>query len=283
MGSRIGSRLLSSGHTLTVWNRTPARAESLVELGARAAATLPEAVANAEAIFAVLADGPAVESVVFHQGAAEALKKGSLFIDMSSIPPATAREHALKLGDLGVAYLDAPVSGGTKGAREGTLAIMVGGEQLDFERASGLLKLLGHPTYVGPAGSGQLAKLANQVICGVTIGAVAEGLVLVATGGADPQLVREALFGGFADSRVLREHGGRMIERNFEPGGPTRMHLKDLETALDVARELELDLQLAEATRSLFAAFSEHGGAGLDHSGVILELERRNPVTDRSE
>jgi 2-hydroxy-3-oxopropionate reductase len=200
-----------------------------------------------------------------------------MLIDMSSIPPRTAREHAQRLRKREVGHLDAPVSGGTRGAEEGTLAIMLGGNPDDFERAQPLLSVLGRPVYVGGTGSGALAKLVNQVICGVTIGAVAEGLVLAARGGANQQAVREALYGGFADSRVLHEHGERMIERNFKPGGPVRLHLKDLETALSVAQELETELPLTSLARDLFAALVDHDCGDVDHSAVIREVERRSP------
>jgi 2-hydroxy-3-oxopropionate reductase len=276
MGSRIGLRLLRSGCTLTVWNRTREKMSPLLAEGARAGASPGDAVVDADATIGMLTDGPAVTSVLFDQGAADAFKEGSLFIDMSSISPATARENATRLHGRGVAYIDAPVSGGTRGAEQGTLAIMAGGDSAAFDGAQSILSLLGRPTHVGPAGAGQLAKLVNQVICGVTIGAVAEGLVLAASGGADPGAVREALFGGFADSRVLSEHGERMVKRDFVPGGAAQLHLKDLNTALEVARGLELELPLANTVRDLFADLVEHGCGGLDHSAILVELERRS-------
>jgi 2-hydroxy-3-oxopropionate reductase len=276
MGSRIGLRLLSSGCTLTVWNRTREKMSPLLAEGARAASSPGEAVVDADATMAILTDGPAVTSVLFDQGAANALKEGSLFIDMSSIPPATAREHAERLRGLGVSHVDAPVSGGTRGAEQGTLAIMAGGDSAAFDGAQRLLSLLGRPSHVGPAGAGQLAKLVNQVVCGVTIGAVAEGLILAARGGADPGAVRNALLGGFADSRVLNEHGERMVKRDFVPGGAAQLHLKDLNTALDVAHDLELELPLANTVRNVFADLVEQGYGGLDHSAILVELERRS-------
>lgn len=278
MGSRMAARLLVAGRELTVWNRTAAKARPLIERGARAARSPTEAVAGAELAILMLEHGAAVAEVLFEQGLAEAMPPGSLVVDMSSIPPGLAREHARRLRERGAGHLDAPVSGGTVGAERGTLAIMVGGEREDYERAREVLAALGRPTYVGPAGSGQLAKCVNQVICAVTIGAVAEGLLLAAAGGADPAAVRDAIRGGFAESRILEEHGARMLERNFVPGGETKNQLKDLNTVLDVACELRLELPITQEVRELFRALADAGGAPYDHSALLLELERRNPT-----
>ena len=276
MGASIARRLIGAGHRVTVWNRTAAKARSLVAAGALWATSPVDAARGAEVLITMLADGDVVTDVLFTQGTVGAMVPGSLLIDMSSIAPATAREHARRAAERGIGYLDAPVSGGVVGAAEGTLAILVGGEASDVARAREVLSALGRPTHIGPAGAGQVAKLANQVICGITIGGVAEGLRLAAAGGADPQVVREALFGGFADSRVLREHGARMVARDFEPGGTVRNHLKDIRAALDVARETHVELPLAEAFRRLLVGVAEHEGPDVDHSAVLLELERRS-------
>lgn len=180
--------------------------------------TPAEAVQGADIVISLLENGPVVGQVLFDLGAARAMRKGSLFIDMASIQPSEARDHAARLGELGVAHLDAPVSGGTVGAEAGTLAIMVGGRPEDFKRAQAVFASLGRATHVGPHGAGQLAKLANQMIVGITIGAVAEALLFAAKGGADMAKVREAISGGFADSRILQLHGQRMVERDFAPG-----------------------------------------------------------------
>ena len=197
-------------------------------------------------------------------------------MDCSSIPPATARGHAARLDARGVGYLDAPVSGGPSGAESASLAIMVGGCETDFARGAPLLKAMGTPTHVGPAGAGQTAKLANQVIVGLAIGAVAEGLLLAEKGGADPAKVKQALTGGFADSKVLQIHGQRMLDRVFIPGAAARVHLKDMATILDAAGEAGLSLPLSQAVHGLFRDLAVHGGAGYDHSALLLELERRN-------
>ncbi|MET0746049.1 MAG: NAD(P)-dependent oxidoreductase, partial [Microvirga sp.] len=172
--------------------------------------------------------------------------------------------------------IDAPVSGGTLGAEQGTLAIMAGGEPDIFARIEPLLAVMGRPVHVGPHGSGQLAKLANQIIVGVTIGAVAEALLLAQRGGADPAKVREALRGGFAESRILDLHGGRMVERDFETRGRSVTHLKDLDNALDAGLRLTLEtLPYTTLTADLFRGLIAHAG-DLDHSGLLVELERRN-------
>lgn len=273
MGRPMAANLIRAGHRLRVWNRTRAKTEPLVEMGAHTADSPADAARGCEVVITMLSDGPAVADVLFEQGTADAIADGTVVIDMSSIPPPTARDHAQRLARRGIVHVDAPVSGGTGGARDATLAIMAGAEPEAFERVRDLLSVLGRPTHVGPPGSGQLAKCCNQAIVAVTIGAVAEALLLAAAGGADPAAVREALSGGFADSRVLREHGQRMLKRDFEPGGPVRLQSKDLKTALAAA---DVDLPLTKAVDELFDALGEHGGLELDHSALLLELERMN-------
>lgn len=277
MGAPMARNLLKAGYPVTVWNRTRQKAEALEADGARVAATAAEAAAEAEVVVTMLESGPIVGQVLFEQGVAEALRSGAAVIDMSSIPPRLARRHAERLAERGIAQLDAPVSGGTGGAAAGTLAIMVGGKESDFERLKTLFEPLGNATYVGPSGAGQLAKLANQIIVGVTIGAVAEALLLASAGGADPGAVRNALRGGFADSRILTEHGRRMLERNFVPGGAVHNQLKDLDTALDAAAELGLTLPILTRVRELYRQLRDGGSGDLDHSALLLELERMNP------
>jgi 2-hydroxy-3-oxopropionate reductase len=178
-----------------------------------------------------------------------------------------------------VAHLDAPVSGGTAGAARADLAIMVGGPEDVYARVEPVLAQLGRPVRVGSSGCGQLAKLANQTIVGATIVAVAEALLLCSRGGADPAAVRSALAGGFADSRVLQEHGRRMLERDWAPGGPAAMQLKDLLTVAEEAAALGLELGLARHALDVFQSLVDHGGAALDHSAALLEVERRSGLT----
>ncbi|EIM28976.1 NAD(P)-dependent oxidoreductase [Microvirga lotononidis] len=276
MGSRQAKRLLEAGYSLTLWNRSREKAEALAPLGARVMDRAADAVRDADVVILMLENGRIVTDVLFSQGVAEALKPGSVLVDMSSIKPAEAQDHAGHLTERGVHHIDAPVSGGTTGAEQGTLAIMAGGEAEMFARVEPILSVMGRPIHVGPHGAGQLAKLANQIIVGVTIGAVAEALLLAQRGGADPAKVREALRGGFAESRILELHGQRMVERDFVTKGRSVTHLKDLDNALDAAERIDLQaLPYTALTADLFRGLIANAG-DLDHSGLLVELERRN-------
>ena len=277
MGAPMATNLLKAGFSVTVWNRTPAKAETLAAAGAKVSPSAADAVHDTDIVITMLTNGPAVEDVLFGGGkVAAAIRKGALVIDMSSIPPAIARDHAKRLAKLGIAHLDAPVSGGTGGAQSGKLVIMAGGPPDDFARAQTVFAPLGKPTLVGGSGAGQLAKLCNQAIVGITIGAVAEAMLLAAAGGADPAAVRQALMGGFADSRILQEHGQRMLNRRFLPGFAVANQVKDLDTVLDAAHQAKLELPLAARVTELFRQLAGDGGGGYDHSGLLLELEKRN-------
>lgn len=277
MGLPMATNLLNAGYPLTVWNRTRHKAESLEAWGADITDTPSEAVANADIVIIMLENGPVVEDVLFGQNTAMQCRAGSLIIDMSSIPPEMAKEHARRLAALNIEYLDAPVSGGTVGAEQATLSIMAGGAQPAFDRAQHVFQVLGKSaTYIGPSGSGQLAKCANQAIVGITIGAVSEALLLAAEGGADPQAVREALLGGFASSRILELHGQRMIDRNFMPGATSRVQLKDLRTILDTARAQDLTLPLSQRVYDEYLNMTAKGLENCDHSGLLLQLESLN-------
>ena len=278
MGYRMTQRLLEAGHEVHVWNRTHERALPLADLGATVHASAPQAAAAAECVITMLENGPVVGEVLFDLGTAQAMAAGTLVIDMSSIRPSEARDHAARLGERGVAHLDAPVSGGTVGAEQGTLAIMAGGRLQDYQRALPLFSALGRPTHVGPHGAGQMAKLANQMIVGITIGAVAEALLFAAKGGADMAKVREAIQGGFADSRILQLHGQRMVERDFTPHGRLSVQLKDMRNALATAQEIGFDAPITQLFEALSAAGDEHGLGGLDHSGLFVELASRNAM-----
>ena len=275
----MARRLQQAGHTVHAWNRTQSKADPLAALGIAVHATVAEAVRQADIVVSLLENGPAVEHVLFHAGAAQAMRPGTLFIDMGSILPEQAQDHARRLAELGVQALDAPVSGGTLGAEAGTLAIMAGGEAADFERAREVLSVLGRPVHVGPAGSGQLTKLANQMIVGITIGAVAEALLLAEKGGANPAKVREALRGGFAESRILEVHGQRMVEGDFAKRGSLAIQLKDLRNALHTSAGLGFDAPITQHLTDLYAQAAEHGFADLDQSGLFKELQRRQGDT----
>ncbi|MBL8387700.1 MAG: NAD(P)-dependent oxidoreductase [Hydrogenophaga sp.] len=276
MGLPMARRLCEAGHRVSAWNRSRAKAERLLPFGATVADTPAQAVAAADIVICLLENGDAVESVLFAQGASSGLRPGSLVIDMSSIQPRQARDHAARLAALGVHHLDAPVSGGTVGAEAGTLAIMAGGKAGDFGRAQPVFAALGRATHVGPHGSGQLAKLANQMIVGITIGAVAEALLLCEKGGADMGKVRQAITGGFADSRILQVHGQRMVERDFAKRAAITVQLKDMRNALATASEIGFDAPVTTLFEALFAQAAEHGLADLDHSALFMELASRN-------
>ncbi len=278
MGRPIARRLKEAGHQVQVWNRTRAKAEPLAAFGITVHASPTEAVQNADMVISLLENGPVVGHVLFESGAAKAMRKGALFIDMASIQPREARDHAARLGEMGLAHLDAPVSGGTVGAENGTLAILVGGRPEDFAQAQPVFAACGRATHVGPHGAGQLTKLANQMIVGITIGAVAEALLFAAKGGADMAKVREAIQGGFADSRILQLHGQRMVERDFAPRGRMAVQLKDMRNALATASEIGFDAPITALFETLYAEGVDHGLGELDHSGLFVELASRNAM-----
>lgn len=276
MGFPMARRLCEAGHTVQAWNRSRDKADRLLPFGATVHEHARDAVASAEIVITMLESGAVVGDVLFSAGVARAMKPGTLFIDMSSIKPAEAREHATRLNELGITHLDAPVSGGTVGAEQGTLAIMAGGKATSFERARKLFEVLGRATHVGPGGSGQLAKLANQMIVGITIGAVAEALLMCEKGGANMAKVREAITGGFADSRILQVHGQRMVERDFAPRARMSVQLKDMRNALATAQEIGFDAPITTLFETLYASGIEHGLTDLDHSGLFVELALHN-------
>jgi len=275
MGAPMTRNLLDGGFPMTLWNRTPGKCGRFS--GEAAVADSPaEAVADADVVITMLENSDVVEQVLVEQGAISAMKPGALLIDMSSVQPSLARRHAGLAAAQDVGYVDAPVSGGTLGAEEGRLSIMAGGSEQDVARAESIFPVLGRCTRIGPVGSGQLAKLANQAIVGITIGAVSEALMLAAKGGADPAAVREALMGGFAGSRILDLHGQRMLERNFAPGAPARIQLKDLRMILDEARAEGLTLPLSQQVHNEYLSLVANGHSDVDHSGLLLELEHLN-------
>jgi 2-hydroxy-3-oxopropionate reductase len=273
MGRPMALNLLNAGFKLRVWNRTPEKALEVVKAGAEPVSNLVDVTTGASAIITMLENGAVVTEVIFAGGLANSSEPGTLFIDMSSIAPAIAEDHAALLGASGCRYIDAPVSGGTVGTVGGSLAIMAGGIEAEIEEARAIFEAMGKVTHVGPHGRGQLCKLVNQSIVAITIGAVAEGLLLAKAGGADPAKVRQAIMGGFCGSRILELHGLRMIEQNFEPGGTVKNQIKDLNAVLEVASKLKLELPLTKRVHGLFADLAANGGEMLDHSALYLQLE----------
>jgi len=278
MGAPMAARLAAAGFDVAAWNRTADKATALRDQGVRSAASATEAAADADVVVCMLSSGPVCDAVLLgDNGVIAAMRPQAILVVMSSIPVETAKGHEEAAAQRGIACIDAPVSGGEKGAKEGTLAIMAGGDAGVVDALRPVFDCLGRVTHVGPPGSGALTKLANQLIVASTICAVAEALTLAERGGADPARVREALLGGFADSTVFRQHGLRMVEGNFQPGGPAKHQLKDTSTALGFARGCGLTLPVSETVDRLFQAMVDHGDGDLDHSGVILEIQRMNP------
>jgi len=274
MGAPMAARLAAAGKTMRVWNRTFAKAQAITGPNVFAHAVLLDAVTGADLIISMLEDGTIVDQVI---AAAQAgLKPSSLWIDMSSTQHAEALAYNARLHTVGVRFMDAPVSGGVLGAEAGTLAIMAGGTAQDFAEAAPVLTVMGRPTLVGPAGSGQIAKLCNQLIVGGTLDLIAEALLLAQSAGADPAAVRTALRGGFAESRLLDVHGQRMLERNFIPGGQVKSQLKDMRNVLAAAAEAGLALPLAALVTEHYASIgASHPRA--DQSAALIALELVNP------
>src|SRR4051812_45631381 len=244
--------------------------------GVTSASDPAAAAAEADIVICMLRSGPVCDEMLIGGGVLGAIRPGGALIVMSSIPVLTAQRQAKLAAERGIDYLDAPVSGGETGAREGTLAIMAGGAQDAFERARPVLEVMGRPTHIGPAGTGQLSKLVNQMIVASTIVTVAEAMLLAERGGANPAKVREALLGGFADSTILRQHALRMIARDFKPGGPAKYQVKDTTTAVEFGRTIGLELPVLQVVDRLFGDMVEHGDGDLDHSAIVREIGRRN-------
>jgi 2-hydroxy-3-oxopropionate reductase len=274
MGRPMATHLLRGGHRVHLFTRSGVPDELLRAGGIRCAHGR-EVADRSEIVFAMVPDVPDVERVLFGpDGVAGGLGPGKVFVDMGSISPIATKELAARVNALGAEYVDAPVSGGDVGAREATLTIMVGANDGAFARVRPLLALLGkNVTHVGPNGAGQTAKVANQIVVGLTIEAVAEALLFAAKAGVDPARVRQALLGGFAASRVLEVHGQRMIDRNFEPGARVELHRKDLENALQGAKAMGLALPGTANAQQLFNAVAAMGGSRWDHSALVKALE----------
>jgi 2-hydroxy-3-oxopropionate reductase len=276
MGRPMAANLLAAGYELTVHNRSRGAVDELVGQGARAADGPAAAAAEADVVITMLPDSPDVEEVVLGEGGvAEGIRSGSLFVDMSTIAPATARQVHAALAERGVEAVDAPVSGGEPAARDGQLAIMAGGSEEAVERARPILDVLGKATtHIGPPGAGQVAKAANQVVVALNIQAVAEALLLARRAGVDPARVREALLGGFAASRVLEVHGERMLEHAFDPGFRVALHRKDLAIAQQAGREQGAPLPATSLVAALFDALVAQGDGDRDHSALGALYER---------
>ena len=275
MGAPMAGHLLAAGHELFAqsFGGVPAQ---LQEQGAKVCSNAREVAQQADIVFVMVPDTPHVADVLFGaNGAAEGLSAGKTVVDMSSISPIATKDFAQRINALGCEYLDAPVSGGEVGAKAASLTIMVGGSEASFAKVKPLFELMGkNITLVGGNGDGQTCKVANQIIVALNIEAVGEALLFASKAGADPAKVRQALMGGFANSRILEVHGERMVKRTFDPGFRIELHQKDLNLALTTARQLGVSLPNTATAQELFNACSAHGGAKWDHSGMVRALEK---------
>ena len=276
MGFPMAKNLLEKSLDLNVFSRTIEKAKPLEKFGAKISNSLSEAVKDVDIVITMLTDDDAVEKVLSDQDFQKNLKKGSTIVDMSSIKPKIAIKYGKLLKDKGINFLDAPVSGGTIGAEQASLAIMVGGDQKVFDQVKDILKVMGNLTLVGPIGSGQVSKLANQIIVGVTIGAVAEAITLCEKAGVDGNKFIKALAGGFADGKILQNHGKRMIDKDFSPKGKVSTHLKDMNNILECAGDFNTKLPISNLIKDMFKSLVENGNDNDDHSALYKEIERRN-------
>ena len=276
MGLPMAKNILKSGYNLKAFNRTQNKAEPLKEFGGEIAETIKDVVKDNEVIITMLTDDNAINEVMSSSDFLDNLNPGATVIDMSSIKPATAIKYGNKLKSYNINYLDAPVSGGTIGAEEASLAIMVGGEKKVFDEVVDILKTMGNPTLVGPISCGQVSKLANQIIVGLTIGAVAEAITLCEKADADPNKVIKALKGGWADSKILQTHGKRMIDKDFSPKGKTSTHLKDMNNILECAQKHNTELPISNLVKEMYKTLVKNGHGDEDHSSLYKEIKRIN-------
>jgi 2-hydroxy-3-oxopropionate reductase len=276
MGFPMAKNLLKKNLDLKIFSRTLEKSKPLEEFGGKIINSLSEAIIDSDIIFTMLTDDDAVEKVLGNSDFLKNLKPSSTVIDMSSIKPKIAIKYGKLLKENNVNFLDAPVSGGTIGAEQGNLAIMVGGDQKIFDNAIDFLKIMGNPTLVGPIGSGQISKLANQIIVGVTIGAVAEAITLCEKAGVDGNKFIKALSGGFADGKILQNHGKRMIKKDFSPKGKVSTHLKDMNNILECANDFNTQLPISNLIQSMFKSLVDNGNSDDDHSALYKEIENLN-------
>jgi len=276
MGFPMAKNLLKSGYNLKAYNRSQDKADRLKEFGAEISISIKEVVTNSDAIITMLTDDSAVEKVMGSDEFISNIKEGATVIDMSSVNPVITKKYAEILKQKNINYLDAPVSGGTIGAEEASLAIMVGGDEETFKNCYELLKKMGNPTLVGPVSSGQISKLANQIIVGVTIGAVAEAVTLCEKSGTNPNKMIEALSGGWADSKILQTHGKRMIDKDFTPKGKTTTQLKDMTNIINAGKAVETHLPISSLVKEMYKDLVADGHGNTDHSSLYNAIEKIN-------
>jgi len=275
MGKPMARNLLKAGHSLIVHNRSRAAVDELAKEGAAPAADSQEVAARSEVVVTMLPDSPDVELVYTGaEGVFSGVKAGTLLIDMSSISPVVARRLAAEAEKRGCDMLDAPVSGGEAGAVGATLSIMIGGKNAAVEKSMQLFQALGkNIVHVGEAGAGQVTKAANQMVVGTTIAIVGEALVLAKKAGVDPAKVRQALLGGFAQSKILEAHGQKMLDRNFKPGFRIRLHEKDMKIAVATGSEYGVPLMVTGVVGQMMTAMKGMGDGDLDHAALVRLVE----------
>ena len=276
MGFPMSKNLLKSGYNLKAYNRSQDKADRLKEFGAEISTSIKEVVTNSDVVITMLTDDAAVEKVMSNNEFITNIKENATVIDMSSVSPVITKKYADILKEKKINYLDAPVSGGTIGAEEASLAIMVGGDKKTFKECYDLLKILGNPTLVGPVTSGQISKLANQIIVGVTIGAVAEAVTLCEKSGTNPSKMIEALSGGWADSKILQTHGKRMISKDFSPKGKTTTQLKDMTNIVNAGKAAETHLPISSLIKEMYKDLVADGQGNTDHSSLYKAIEKIN-------
>ena len=276
MGFPMAKNLLKSGYNLKAYNRSQDKADRLKEFGAEISLSVKDVVTNADVVITMLTDDAAVEKVMSSDEFISNIKEGATVIDMSSVNPVLTIKYSKKLKEKKINYLDAPVSGGTIGAEEATLAIMVGGDEETFKNCYELLKKMGNPSLVGPVSSGQISKLANQIIVGVTIGAVAEAITLCEKSGTNPNKMIEALSGGWADSKILQTHGRRMIDKDFTPKGKTTTQLKDMTNIVNAGKAVETHLPISSLIKEMYKDLVADGHGNTDHSSLYNAIEKIN-------
>ena len=276
MGFPMAKNLLKSDYNLKAYNRSQDKADRLKEFGAEISTSIKGVVTNSDVVITMLTDDAAVEKVMGSDEFISNIKEGATVIDMSSVNPVITKKYADILKENNINYLDAPVSGGTIGAEEASLAIMVGGDEKTFKECYDILKTLGNPTLVGPVSSGQISKLANQIIVGVTIGAVAEAVTLCEKSGTNPSKMIEALSGGWADSKILQTHGQRMIDKDFTPKGKTTTQLKDMTNIINAGKAVETHLPISSLIKEMYKNLVADGHGNTDHSSLYNAIEKIN-------
>lgn len=280
MGLPMAKNILKAGYEITVYDNNDYKIKKMVDVGAKGARSSMEVAKNSDVIITMLPNSPHVEAAIFGEnGLAEGLSRGKAVIDMSSISPVASKEFYSKLKEKGVDFLDAPVSGGEPGAIEGTIAVMVGGDKPVFDKYYDLLMTMAASvTYVGEAGSGNIAKLANQMIVAANISAMSEAYVFAKKAGADPKVVFEAIRGGLAGSRVMEQKSPKIFDKDYEPGFRIELHIKDLQNALDTAHNDNISIPIAASAMEILQACKVDGQEKKDHSAIVKFFEKINNI-----